>query len=332
MALSNLSNTSDLSKTEESSRVNVLPQTDYHSAQENLSAVSWAAILAGASAAAALSLILLLLGSGLGLSSVSPWAHKGVSASTFGLSTIVWLSVTQILAAGMGGYLAGRLRIRWAGVQADEVYFRDTAHGFLAWAVATLATAALLASAIGAIVNGGIQAAATLTGGVATAGVVAAASSKDGKPDSANESEAGEMGYFVDTLFRKNTNTTSSGYTESNIDSTGNTQRLASTTEVTRIIVNSMAMKSLPPADLSYISQLVSSHTGLTQQEAETRVNQIYASMQAKMRNAEIAAKEAAEKARKASIYSTLWLFVSLLMGAFSASLAAICGGRCRDA
>jgi hypothetical protein len=332
MALSNLSNTTDLSKTEESSRVNVLPQIDYHSAQENLSAVSWAAILAGASAAAALSLILLLLGSGLGLSSVSPWAHKGVSASTFGLSTIVWLSVTQILAAGMGGYLAGRLRIRWAGVQADEVYFRDTAHGFLAWAVATLATAALLASAIGAIVNGGIQAAATLTGGVATAGVVAAASSKDGKPDSANESEAGGMSYFVDTLFRKNTNTTSSGYTESNIDSTGNTQRLASTTEVTRIIVNSMAMKSLPPADLSYISQLVSSHTGLTQQEAETRVNQIYASMQAKMRNAEIAAKEAAEKARKASIYSTLWLFVSLLMGAFSASLAAICGGRCRDA
>lgn len=326
MALTNLSNAEELS------RVNVLPQTDYHSAQVNLSAVSWAAILTGASAIAALSLILLLLGSGLGLSSISPWAHKGVSASTFGLSTIVWLTVTQILAAGMGGYLTGRLRVRWAGVQADEVYFRDTAHGFLAWSVATLATAALLASAIGAIVNGGIQAAATLTGGVATAGVVAAASSKDGKPDSVNESEAGEMGYFVDALFRKNTNTTSSGYTESNIDSTGNTQRLASTTEVTRIIVNSMAMKSLPPADLSYISQLVSSHTGLTQQEAETRVNQIYASMQAKMRNAEIAAKEAAEKARKASIYSTLWLFVSLLMGAFSASLAAICGGRCRDA
>lgn len=91
-------------------------------------------------------------------------------------------------------------------------------------------------------------------------------------------------------------------------------------------------MKTLPPADLTYISQLVSSHTGLTQQEAEKRVNNIYSNMQTKKQNAEIAAKDAADKARKASIYATLWLFVSLLMGAFSASLAATWGGCCRDA
>jgi hypothetical protein len=348
MALSNLSNTANLPNTanlsnaEEFSRVHALPETDFNPAQANVSAVSWAAILAGASAVAALSLILLLLGAGLGLSSVSPWAHKGISASTFGLSTIVWLAATQIIAAGMGGYLTGRLRVRWADVQADEVYFRDTAHGFLAWAVASLATAALLASAIGSIVNGGVQTATTLTAGataVSAAGGVAAVSSKFGKPDSVNESDAGAMGYFVDSLFRKDTNTASSISTASNldstannVDSTANAQNIASTTEVTRIFANSMSVKSLPSADLSYIGQLVSSHTGLTQQEAEKRVSDIYASMQRKVRNAEIAGKEAADKARKASIYATLWLFASLLMGAFSASLAATWGGRCRDA
>ena len=110
------------------------------------SAASWGSITAGAAAAAALSLILLVLGVGLGLSSVSPWARDGISATSFGVSTILWLTLTQLLASAMGGYLAGRLRTRWTEVHSDEVYFRDTAHGFLAWAVASLVTAALLRS------------------------------------------------------------------------------------------------------------------------------------------------------------------------------------------
>ena len=105
------------------------------------SAVSWGAILAGAAGAAALSLILLMLGVGLGLSSVSPWARSGLDGADLGRSTIIWIIVTQLLASGMGGFLAGRLRTRWFDTPADEVYFRDTAHGFLAWAMASLATA-----------------------------------------------------------------------------------------------------------------------------------------------------------------------------------------------
>lgn len=329
MELSNVASTDNLGFE------HIVPETYANYSQVNANAVSWAAILAGATAAAALSLILLLLGAGLGLSSVSPWAHKGVSASTFGISTIVWLTVTQILAAGMGGYLAGRLRIKWAGVHVDEVYFRDTAHGFLAWAVASLATAALLTSVIGSIVNGGVQAAASLAGGGPNANMTAgvtAAGSEMGKSDDVSGSEAGAMGYFVDSLFRKDSNQASSTSTKSKIISTDTAQKAALSSEVTRIFISSMSMKILPPADQAYISQLVSSHTGLTQQEAEKRVNNIYSNMQTKKQNAEIAAKDAADKARKASIYATLWLFVSLLMGAFSASLAATWGGCCRDA
>ena len=101
-------------------------------ASSHHSGVSWAAIFAGAAAAAALSLILLLLGFGLGFSAVSPWAGSGISAKGLGISSIVWLAVTQIIAAGLGGYIAGRLRVKWANLHGDEVYFRDTAHGFLA--------------------------------------------------------------------------------------------------------------------------------------------------------------------------------------------------------
>lgn len=124
------------------------------------SAVSWGAIVAGAAAGAALSLILLILGVGLGLSAVSPWVNESISAERFGMSTIIWLSITQLLSSALGGYLAGRLRTKWVDIHNDEVYFRDTAHGFLAWAVASLATAVLLTSVIGAILGGAIDAGA----------------------------------------------------------------------------------------------------------------------------------------------------------------------------
>jgi len=87
-------------------------------------------VIAGAFVAAALSLILLALGTGLGLSSVSPWSNVGASASTVSKAAIVWLIVMQVIASAMGGYLAGRLRTKWANIHNDEVYFRDTAHGF----------------------------------------------------------------------------------------------------------------------------------------------------------------------------------------------------------
>jgi hypothetical protein len=113
--------------------------------------ISWPAVIGGAFVAAALSLILLVLGTGLGFSSISPWSNMGVSASTIGKGAIAWLVVTQILASAMGGYLAGRLRTKWVHVHTDEVYFRDTAHGLLVWAVGLVVTASFLASAAASI-------------------------------------------------------------------------------------------------------------------------------------------------------------------------------------
>src|SRR4029079_17235113 len=102
------------------------------------SAIAWGPIFAGAFAAAAATAVLMLLGSGLGLTLISPWSGESVSLTTVAASTAIWIVVVQWLSSAIGGYLSGRLRTKWVGVHTDEVFFRDTAHGFMAWAVSTL--------------------------------------------------------------------------------------------------------------------------------------------------------------------------------------------------
>ncbi|MGZ4959631.1 MAG: hypothetical protein ACXV7J_10280 [Methylomonas sp.] len=298
--------------------------------QNPAGAVSWSAILAGAAAIASLSLILVLLGSGLGLSAVSPWANEGVSATTFGISSILWLTLTQFFASGFGGYLTGRLRIKWVAVHTDEVYFRDTAHGFLAWAIAVLLSAACLTSTIGSIVSSGVQAGASAAGGAATA-TAAAIAPEMTKPDGDN----GPTGYFVDSLFRPGLDSAASPAPDESSaqpDVLSKPDTAESSREITLIFMNAIRTNgSLPAEDIHYLGQVVSQRTGLTQQDAEKRVVDTYTKWQAKLRDAETAAKEAADKSRKASAYVALWLFISLLIGAFIASYATIFGGRQRD-
>ncbi|MBM7062893.1 hypothetical protein JQX08_19430 [Pseudomonas sp. UL073] len=301
------------------------------------SAVSWGAVIAGAVAAASLSLVLLILGTGLGLSSVSPWSHAGVSAGTLGMSTIVWITLTQLLAAGAGGYLAGRLRTRWVAVHGDEVYFRDTAHGFLAWGLATLLTATLLASAVGAVLSAGAQAGGAIAGGTGTAALAAGggvAASAAGKQTDDAQGSGQPLAYFVDSLFRRTPEAPPLAPPMSPIPpaSTPEQADARTLTEVTRIYANSLGSGTLPPEDVKYLGQLVAQRTGLSQQDAEKRVADNYLALQTKLQQAETAARDAADKARKASAYTALWLVVSLLVGAFIASFAATLGGRQRDA
>lgn len=296
--------------------------------QTGPSAVSWGAILAGAAAAAALSLILLILGTGLGLSSVSPWTQSGISAVTFGATAILWVTFTQIIASGMGGYLAGRLRTKWVSVHTDEVYFRDTDHGFLSWAIASLATAALLVSVIGSIVSGGVQAGASVAGGAASTAMSAVSAGYSQMGNRATES--GSMGYFIDALFRKDAVGDAAMRSPAQ-DGGVSAPAASSIAEMGRIFVAAVRTGSLPPDDLRYAGQTVAQRTGLSQADAEKRVSATFTRVQVASRDAEVATKAAAEKARKASSYAALWLFISLLVGAFAASLAATYGGRQRD-
>jgi len=286
--------------------------------------VSWSAVFAGATVAAALSLILLLIGAGLGLSSVSPWAGEGVGAEALGWSTIVWVTFMSLAASGLGGYIAGRLRRKWVGIHTDEVYFRDTAHGLLAWGVSTLAMATLLASVAAAIVSGGARAGAEIVGGVAASASAAAVNSAEEFDGEA----ANPLDYFVDALFRPGPAASSaSAAPRAATDRT--TDRAA---EVSRIFINALsAREPLPQEDLDYVTRLVAERTELTTQQAERRVRDVYERTQARIDELQSATKEAADTAAKASAYTSLWLSVALLAGALLASFAATCGGRQRD-
>lgn len=292
---------------------------------DSKSGVSWAAIFAGAVAAAALSLILLLLGTGLGFSSVSPWTNQGASVAAVGVAAILWVTFTQLAASGLGGYLAGRLRTKWAGLHTDEVYFRDTAHGFLAWAVATLLTATLLTSVVGSIVGAGAQAGASVVGGVASAATSAGAGAAGAAAgqSSASSEGSGPMSYFIDSLFRKDASATNAAAPDA--------ASADSSAEVSRIFLNSIRTRALPPEDAKYVGQVVAQRTGLSPQDAEKRVNDTYAKAQMELNEAQAKVKAAADTARKTSAYAALWLVVSLLIGAFVASFAATWGGRRRD-
>jgi hypothetical protein len=270
------------------------------------SGMSWGAVLAGAFVAAALALILLLLGTGLGLGAVSPFADEGASAKAIGAASIVWMIVVHLSSSAMGGYLAGRLRTRWVDVRSDEVYFRDTAHGLVSWAVGVVLTAAFLTSAATAIV-GGTAKAGTAAAGATAAGAAAAGAAQSKGPG------VDAHAYFVDSMLRS--------------DRSREDDDAAMREEVTRVFAHGLQQGELPAADRTYLAQVVSTRTGIPQPDAEKRI----ADALAQAKTAEAKAREAAEAARKVAMRISLCTFLALLIGAFTASLAGTWGGRQRD-
>jgi hypothetical protein len=214
---------------------------------ETSSGVSWAAIAAGAFVTAAFSLVLLSLGTGIGLSSISPWSNVGVSGPAARGGAIIWLIFVEIIASAAGGYLAGRLRTKWVNVHTDEVYFRDTAHGLLVWAVGLVITAAFLASAATTMVGG------STTSAPATADRAA--------------SRVGPNDYFVDSLLRSD-HANPAGADPSMRD------------EVGVIFANGLRQGGLPDGDKAYLAGLVATRTGLGPGEAAQRVATVFANDQ----------------------------------------------------
>lgn len=316
---------------------------DFAASDGNISGVSWAAVFAGAAAASALSLVLFILGGGLGLSAVSPWSTNSVP---MGKATIIWLAFTQLAAAGIGGYMAGRLRVKWASLHTTEVYFRDTAHGLLAWAVATLLTAFLLTGALRVVTSGAID-----VGGAAATAVGATVGSS-----------ANSISYFSDMLWRQHSvnasGTMSADNASSNSDANASTNgngaspNVARTTgvlaapnasggksgdnaslraEAVRIFANDIRTGTLSADDKQYLSQQVAQATGMSRADADKRVDDIYTRMVKAKTDTENAAKQTADTARKIAAQSALWIFVALLLGAFFASVMATIGGKQRD-
>lgn len=272
-----------------------------HAEAENASGVSWAAIVAGAVIASAATVILLIIGSGTGLLSVSPFTGRGDgSVTTVAVAAAVWLVVTQWVASGLGGYVTGRLRSPWAYGTGDEVMFRDTAHGLLAWSLATLVGAAMLGSAVSGVAGTAARgAAAVVQGAGSTIASVAAPLSS----------------YDLDRLLRPSQPGVA----------TADTGEVAS--EIGTIVMTGVSTGEVPEADRAYLARLVAARTNVTEAEARTRVDQLIENT----RQVVARAQAAAETARKTAATLALLTALSLLIGAFIASVCAAYGGRLRD-
>jgi hypothetical protein len=266
--------------------------------------MTWGPIFGGAAAAIGVTLILLLLGSGVGLTMVSPWSGQSSSLGTVGVTAAIWLVVVQWLSSGLGGYITGRLRTKWAAVHTDEVFFRDTAHGFISWALATIFVAGFLASSLTSLAGAGAQA----VGSAATAAGTAASST-------ASTSDL-PTAYFTDALLRPEQ--ARAGATSDDA---------AATAEVSRILLNGAAAGQIPDDDKAYLATIVSARTGLSEADARTRVDTVLK----RIDDAKVAAQKAADEARKAASTTALLGALSLLIGAFIASAAAAFGGSQRD-
>jgi len=261
--------------------------------EASVSAVSWQAILGGAAADASITIVLVLLGLGLGFAAISPWPNAGATAATFSLVGGIWLIVVQWLSSGIGGFVTGRLRTKWVNVHTHEVFFRDTAHGFLTWAVAALFGAFVMASAMSSAVGTATRAAGTAVSGSA---------------------QAAARAYDVDMLYR--------GEKPELAASDQQTQM-----ETTRILARGMANGGVSDADKAYLVDQVAARTGLSHDDAQKRVDDVIAQEKA----AETKAREVADAARKSASAVSIFTALSMLIGAFIASAAAAYGGSLRD-
>lgn len=283
------------------------------SVESSSSAVSWGPIIAGAFAASTLTFVLMLVGSGLGLTMVSPWSNESASVTTFAVSTAIWLVVVQWLSSGVGGYLTGRLRTKWVGIHTDETFFRDTAHGFMAWALATLLVVFVLGSALSSAIGTGVQTISTVASGAAMGASAGATANADG----AGGSDA--TSYFVDALFRPND--------PARLAAPGAEGDAAAAAQASRILIASAAAGEVSAEDKAYLTQLVAARTGLSEADATARVDAVLAQAE----QAKVAAQQAADTARKAGATFALVSALSLIIGALIASAAAALGGKQRD-
>jgi hypothetical protein len=221
---------------------------------------------------------------------------------TLAVTAAIWLIITQWLSASVGGYITGRLRTRWIGTHTHEVFFRDTAHGFITWSVASVVVAATLSTGVFSSLGTATRAASEVAGQSAKGAMT--------------EATSGDSLYAIDRLLRPNASTTSAA-----------AQAADPKPEVARIIATTLSTGSVDDADRGYLAQLVVARTGVAQDEANKRVDD----MLTRIMDAQTKAKAAADTARKEAAQAAIYLALSLAVGAFIASISAALGGRLRD-
>lgn len=250
-------------------------------------AFSWSAAIAGALVATAVTFVAVSFGTGIQLAMALP-------AGTMTIAGAVWLVLAQTLGFAAGGFTAGRLRLNLGTVSPAETRFRDGANGFMVWVIGAVAFAVMLAI-VGAI---------TVATAVRTGEVLVGQSTQN--------TPAGQLDYFVDWLTRPPQSTHASG----NVD--------ADHAQITRILANAFREGQLSADDRTYLAALVAARTGVSQEDAQQRVDNI-------VNRAQDSVKQVVDTTRKVGVHIAFFAFVSMLFGAVVATLGGILGGELRD-
>jgi len=288
-------------------------------APDTASYVDWPAIVAGIVLASGISLVLLTFGAAIGLSMTDFRAGENVAPIWIAIAAALWLLWVQVSSFMAGGYLTGRLRRRHAGATEDEVDARDGAHGLLVWAGGLVVGGLLAVGGLGAAASAVGSAAATLTNAAATVAGEAA------------DSAADPTAYFTDMLFRPapagaapTTPTPTPTPTAAAAPAEDTTALRA---EAGRIFAAGAVSGEIGADDRAYLAQIVARHTGLSDEQAQARVEQVIGAID----TAKAEAAAAAETARKTGVLAAFLTAASLLVSAAGAFWAAQKGGQHRD-
>jgi hypothetical protein len=315
----NFSNTEGYHMT--STTIIAAPDTDVAARPPRFKYLEWGPVIAGAIGAAAISLVLFTFGSAIGLSVVSPWPNHGMSTTTFMVIAALFAAVVQVGSFAAGGYLAGRMRSPWLSGVESERHFRDGSYGFAVWALGLLIGATIAVSGATGVLKTTAQSTA-ITAGTGVAGT-------------ANRVTTDPSDYAIDLLMRP-APTTVAAPNPAPADATAATRpdmagRADSERDLraplTRIFVSSLQSGSLAANDRTYLAQVVARQTGLSQADAEARVDQAYA----EAKSAEAKVRAAADKARKLGMIAAFLAAATLAIGCAAACAGASAGGRARD-
>ncbi len=278
------------------------------------SGLSWSGIIAGALTAIAVTAIIVALGSGIGLSLASPFSSSP-SGDALTIMGAVWLVFAQAIGFATGGYMAGRLRANPGRWHTGEVKFRDAANGLVVWAIGVVLSMLLLAGAVGKVTS-------AASNGATPAGPAPAAGATGASPLSA-------LDYYTDTLLRTNPQTQGStpgnaGMATAAAASANDTNAQMQRQQVNRILLTAVGPNGLSDDDRTYLAQIVAARSGMNQDDAQKKVDDV-------VTRAKAATAKAAETARKAAEYFAFWTFMSLLFGGACAALGGLLGGDLRD-
>ncbi|WP_422036576.1 hypothetical protein [Reyranella sp.] len=288
--------------------------------------LDWGPVILGALGAAAMSVVLLAFGSALGLSVVSPYPYAGISAKGAAILAAVYLALVMVASFAAGGYIAGRMRSPWRTTDETESYFRDGAHGFGVWSIGVLLGAALAASGVGAVVS----AAGKATTAIAAAGTAGAASNP-----AMGQLSLRPTDYAIDRLLAPGPAGAPADAAATAAPAGGaqapamQARRTRADREapIARALAASLTTPQLDVRDRTYLARVVAEQTGMSQADAEKRVDETYADLKA----AEQKARDAADAARKTAIIAAFLAAATLAIGCAAACAGAGVGARHRD-